>query len=300
MAEEALGILVHGPAGAGKTTLGMTGLPPILLMDAERAARFVQLRKIKWNPMTEAPPVWDGSWDVAVVKTRDWPTAQKALEWLRSGNHPFRTVVVDSISEIQIKVQEAINGRNEMKTQHWGKLLQNMGSFLRDLRDVTDEEDNPLHILCLISTSKDYDGTFKPYLQGSIASQVPYLFDMTAYLYVNQVADEQGVVSDHRFLFTGNHPQYEAKSRVPGVPPTIQDPNLTQMMYAIFPGLRERDAAAYAAFAQAQAEAAAAAIPAPQEEAAPVAPAEEIPAPQAEPIPPVEDSQEFNFELPEN
>ena len=272
MAEEALGILVHGPAGAGKTTLGMTGLPPILLMDAERAARFIQLRKIKWDPLTQAPPVWDGTWDVAVVKTRDWPTAQKTLEWLRSGQHPFRTVVVDSISEIQIKAQEAINGRGEMKTQHWGKLLQNMGSFLRDLRDITDEEDNSLQILCLISTSKDYDGTFKPYLQGSIASQVPYLFDMTGYLYVSQTPDEQGVVTDHRFLFTGNHPQYEAKSRVPGVPATIQDPNLTQMMYAIFPGLAERDQAVSAA----RAAVAPAAAPV-QEAPAPVIPAPEVP-----------------------
>lgn len=278
MAEEALGILVHGPAGAGKTTLAMTGLRPILLMDAERASRFIQLRKIKWDPLTQAPPVYDGSWDVAVVKTRDWPTAQKTLEWLRSGQHPFRTVAVDSISEIQIKAQEAINGRGEMKTQHWGKLLQNMGSFLRDLRDITDEEDNSLQILCLISTSKDYDGTFKPYLQGSIASQVPYLFDMTAYLYVNQAADDQGVVGDHRFLFTGNHPQYEAKSRVPGVPPTIQDPNLSNLMYSIFPALAERDYAAYMQAQQAQAEAAPA--PAPVEAPAPAEVAD-IPTPAA-------------------
>lgn len=270
MAEEALGILVHGPAGAGKTFLGMTGFRPILLMDAERAARFIQLRKIKWDPLTQAPPVWDGTWDVAVVKTRDWPTAQKTLEWLRSGQHSFRTVVVDSISEIQIKAQEAINGRGEMKTQHWGKLLQNMGSFLRDLRDITDEEDNALQILCLISTSKDYDGTFKPYLQGSIASQVPYLFDMTAYLYVSSEADPNtGEMADHRYLFTGNHPQYEAKSRVPGVPPTIRDPNLTQIMFNIFPGLAEQEQAAQAAYA--------ASAPAPEAPAAPVA----APAPEA-------------------
>jgi hypothetical protein len=293
MAEEALGILVHGPAGAGKTTFAMSGLRPILLMDAERASRFVQLRKIKWNPLVEAPPVYDGTWDVAVVKTRDWPTAQKTLEWLRGANHPFRTVAVDSISEIQIKAQEAINGRGEMKTQHWGKLLQNMGSFLRDLRDITDEEDNPLHVLCLISTSKDYDGTFKPYLQGSIASQVPYLFDMTAYLYVNQAADENGVYGDHRFLFTGNHPQYEAKSRVPGVEPTIQDPNLSQLMYRIFPSLAQRDYDAYMA-AQAQAPAAAA-TETPQTAAdLPSLPEATIPAPEAA----AEAPELVDFDLP--
>lgn len=244
MAEEALGILLHGPAGSGKSTLALSGFHPILMMDIERASRFIQLRKIKWDPMRDAPPVYNGQWDVCVVKTRNWETAQKVVEWLRSGQHPFRTVSVDSISELQAKAMESVNGRNQMQTQHWGKLLQYMGSFLRDLRDLTDDEDNPLQILTLIATSKDYDGTFKPYLQGSIASQVPYLFDMTAYLYVNQAADPAtGEVGEHRFLFTGNHPQYEAKSRVPNVPPTIMDPNLTEIMFNIFPHLREEAAA---------------------------------------------------------
>lgn len=269
MAEEALGILLHGPAGSGKSTFALTGFRPILMMDIERASRFVRLRKIKWDPLREAPPVYDGSWDVCVVKTRNWETAQKVVEWLRSGQHPFRSVSVDSISELQAKAMESVNGRNQMQTQHWGKLLQYMGSFLRDLRDLTDDEDNPLQILTLIATSKDYDGTFKPYLQGSIASQVPYLFDMTAYLYVNQEADTAtGVVGEHRYLFTGNHPQYEAKSRVPDVPATIRDPNLTEMMYAIFPGLRETEAE-NAAPAQAPQQVATVQITAPVEAASP-------------------------------
>lgn len=232
--EEALTILLHGPAGAGKTTFASTGPPPILLFDAERAARFIQLRKIKWDPRREAPPVWDGSWDMCVVKVRDWSIAEKGLEWLKSGRHPFKTVIIDSISEIQIKAMEQINGREQMKTQHWGKLLQNMGGFLRDLRDLMEEDDSPLKVMVLISTSKDYDGRFKPYLQGSIASQVPYLFDITGYLYVNSVTSNTGVTTESRYLFTGNHPQYEAKCRVPNLPPTIENPHLTSMFNAIF------------------------------------------------------------------
>lgn len=234
MSEEALSILVHGPAGAGKTTFCSTGPAPRLLIDAERASRFIQQRKIKWDPMREAPPIYDGSWDMAVVKTRNWETAQKTLEYLKSGNHPFRTVIIDSISEMQVKAMEQINGRNQMQTQHWGKLLQNMGSFLRDCRDLLEEDYSPLQVMALISTSKDYDGTFKPYLQGSISSQVPYLFDITGYLYVNQVTSNTGEISENRFLFTGHHPQYEAKNRVPGLPPTIENPNLGTIFNTIF------------------------------------------------------------------
>jgi hypothetical protein len=233
--DQALYILVHGPAGAGKTTFASTAPKPILLMDAERAARFIDLRRVYWDPMREEPPVYDGTWDMCVVKTNQWEKAQKALEYLRGGRHPFRSVMIDSLSEMQIKAQEAINGRNQMQTQHWGKLLQNMGSFIRDLRDLLEEDDgSALQIVAVISTSKDYDGTFKPYLQGSIASQVPYVFDIVGYLYVNQVTSNTGEVSEHRYLFTGNHPAYEAKSRVKGLPPTIEDPHLEGIFNGIF------------------------------------------------------------------
>lgn len=233
MTDNALSILVHGPAGAGKTTFGLSGPAPCLMMDVENASRFVKKKKITWKPMEESPPVYDGSWEVCVVKVKDWKIALKTYEWLKSGAHPFRSVSIDSISETQIKGMEDINGRNQMQTQHWGRLLQNMGGFLRDLRDVMDD-DSSIETMALISTSRNDNGRWKPHLQGSIAFQVPYLFDITGYLFANQVANpETGELEEHRFLFTGNHPDFEAKSRA-DIPATIQDPTLTMIMDNIF------------------------------------------------------------------
>lgn len=235
MSERGLSILVHGAAGAGKSTYGVTGPTPRLMMDAENSSRFVMQRKVTWNPLEQAPPVNDGTWDLCVVKIKNIDVANKTIEWLRSGNHPFRSVSIDSISEIQVKAQEDINGRNQMQTQHWGRLLQNMGGILRDLRDLVGTEESTIEAMILISTSKDYDGTLKPYLQGQIATQVPYLFDITGYLYVDQVANQEtGVIEEKRFLFTGMNPAFEAKSRVPNLPPTIQDPNISVMLDNIF------------------------------------------------------------------
>lgn len=234
MSERAISILVHGPAGAGKSTLGLSGPAPRLMMDVENASRFIQQRKIFWKPMEGPPPVYDGTWDVCVVKVKDWPIAKKTYDYLKSNQHPFRSLSVDSISETQVKSMEDINGRNQFQTHHWGRLLQNMGGLLRDLRDLCGDEDSSLESLVLICTSQEKDGRWKPYLQGSIKDVVPYLFDMTGYLYVDQEKDAAGNAIEVRNLFVGSHPLYEAKNRVPGMPSTIREPNISSILDQLF------------------------------------------------------------------
>src|SRR5439155_27339674 len=104
--ERAISMLIHGPAGGGKTHLGLSGPVPRLMMDVENASRFVRQRKVFWKPMSEPPPVYDGTWETCVVKVKDWPIAKKTYEVLASNQHPFRSVSVDSISETQVKSME--------------------------------------------------------------------------------------------------------------------------------------------------------------------------------------------------
>lgn len=234
MSDRALSILVHGLAGAGKTTFAATAPKPLLLLDVEMASRFIKGRKIKWNPLTEAPPVADGTWEICVVSVNEFSKAQKAYEYLKSGRHPFKSVVVDSISELQSKAVENIKGRQQLQTQDWGKLLSVMAFFCRDLRDLTGDDDNTIEAVIITAMSKDYDGIIKPYLQGQIAAQVPYWLDITGYLYVSQVPDANGVLVDTRNLLIGNHPNYEAKSRVPGLPTVIDNPDVSAMLDNIF------------------------------------------------------------------
>lgn len=233
-------MLVHGPAGGGKSTFGVSGPLPRLMCDVENASRFIRQAKVMWDPMQGPPPAWDGSWELCVVKIREWKVAQKVLEYLSTGQHPFRSVSVDSISETQVKSMEDINGRNQFQTHHWGRLLQNMGGFLRDLRDITGDDRSPIEAMTLISTSQEKEGRWRPYLQGSIASQIPYIFDITGYLYVDQEVDQAtGAVNEVRHLWTGVHPLYEAKCRVPGLPSDIRDPNISLLLDQIFGPVQE-------------------------------------------------------------
>lgn len=234
MSDTSLTMLVHGMSGAGKSTLATSAPKPLLYLDVEMASRFLRGRKKKWNPLTEAPPEADGSWDICVVTLDEFAKAQKAYEYLKSGRHPFKSVVVDSISELQSKAVENIKGRQQLQTQDWGKLLSVMSFFCRDLRDLAGTDDK-IDAVIITAMSRDYDGIVKPYLQGQIASQVPYWFDITAYLYIQQTVDPTtGVMTDTRNLLVGNHPNYEAKSRVPGLPTVIENPDITVMLKNIF------------------------------------------------------------------
>lgn len=236
MSNRAISVLVHGFSKVGKSTLGITGPAPRLLLDVESASRFLPGNKVYWEPDTgEAPPEPDGTWDTCVVNVRSFDTVLKAYEWLKSGRHPFRSVTLDSVSELQTKAQESINGRQQMQTQHWGQLLSKMGFFCRDLRDLTTHRDNPLEAVIITAMTKEVNGVQTPGLQGSVAAQIPYWYDLCGYYYLDQTTDESGQTVKIRRLLTEKHPQFEAGSRISGIPPVIDNPNIAMMLDKIFP-----------------------------------------------------------------
>jgi len=243
MTDRALSVLVHGHAKVGKTTFANTAPYPRLLLDVEAASRFLQCEKVYWDPMSDAPPEADGTWDTCIVRVTDFTTALKAYEWLKSGKHPFKSVILDSISELQVKAQELVAGRNQMKTQDWGTLLAKMAFFARDLRDLTVQK-NPLEAVVVTAMSRDVEGVLKPYLQGQIASQVAYWFDVTSYIFLDQVQDpETGQWVVVRKLLTDKNPQFEAGNRVPGLPIIIENPSIVGMLDTVFPPVAPQVAA---------------------------------------------------------
>ena len=246
MSDRALTVLVHGSSGSGKSTLAATAPGPRLFLDVEKKSRFLRNKKVKWDPRKgEAPPVDDGTWDMCVVIVNDFEDVTKAHDWLKSGKHPFRSVILDSISELQIQCMDGITGRKLAKTQDWGTLLQRMGGFARDLRDLTANPVNPLEAVVITSMSMDDGEMLRPYLQGQLKHQISYIYDITGYLYVEDVVDpETGEVEEVRRLITRRHPQYEAKENVGGrLPMYVDYPDVSAMLDSIF-GPREEPLAA--------------------------------------------------------
>ncbi len=226
-----INIVVFGASKVGKSTLGDTTPAPRLVLDAEAGSRFTPSRKVRWDPVSQRPPVVDGTWETAVVAVRSYRDVLKAYEWLASGQHPFRSVVLDSISEIQQRGVDDIAGNNVMQTQDWGTLLRNISDLIRKFRDLVTHPTKPLDAIVVIAMARQSpDGTWKPFMQGQIATLMPYYVDVCSYLGV--VPQEDGTAV--RRLFVGTFPGFETGERVGGRLGTYVDsPNISTMLAAI-------------------------------------------------------------------
>lgn len=237
MSERALSVLVHGHSKVGKTTLAATAPYPRLLLDVESASRFLPVIRKIWDPAREEPPLADGTWDTCVVPVRDFETVIRVYQWLQMGKHQFKSLAVDSVSELQVRCLEQIAGRGQMQTQQWGELLRKMAGLMRDFRDLTMHETNPLQAVVLTAMTRNVDGIWSPYLQGQLATQMPYFFDLVGYLYLDQIPNEDPTQPPYevRRLLTRKHAMFEAGERVQGRLPAVVDyPRIDTMIETIF------------------------------------------------------------------
>lgn len=169
------------------------------MIDAEGGHRFLPIRVKYWDPDREEPPLYDETWDTVVVQTTQYTTMLSAYAWLRSGKHNFKSLIIDSISELQVKAIEQIAGREQMQMQNWGELLRTTTGLMRDLRDLTMHPTNPLQAVVITAMTKEVNGISRPYLQGQSAITAPYLFDITGYLTIEEWPDPDPTKPHNKF-----------------------------------------------------------------------------------------------------
>ena len=203
----------------GKSTFASTAPYPRLMLDVEGGHRFLPINVKYWDPMREEPPVADGTWDTCVVVVHEYDTVLKAYQWLQAGKHQFKSLIIDSISELQVKCIDNIAGNEQMKMQQWGELLRHMGGLLRDLRDLTMHPVKPLEAVVLTAMARQtQEGRYKPYLQGQLAIQAPYFYDILGALTVEEVPNPDPMQMPYRVrrMYVERTNQYEAGERVQG------------------------------------------------------------------------------------
>jgi len=261
-----MSVVIHAHSKIGKSTLACTAPPPLVVFDAEGSSKFLPMRVIPWDPKVHAPPMWDGQWEAANVVVNNFEDLVYGLQHLETGQHHFRTVVLDSISEIQRKLKDKIEPGMEgskWKQDHWGELLRRMDALLRGVRDLTQHPTNPLQMAVFVAESRiNEEGRWAPSMEGGIRTALPYFFDLICYLQVvnyqnpdgSFAIDEHGEPYEVRQVFTRpTNPLYYAgeriQRRVPavlsGMPTTVAPanmweatPHLTRdVLWRVFPQL---------------------------------------------------------------
>jgi hypothetical protein len=225
-----LSLIVYGPSKVGKTTLANSTPGPRLFLDAEGGTKFLPGKKIIWDPMRENVPEL-GDWETCIVYVRDYATLERAYQWLASGKHPFRSVILDSLSEAQQKCVDAIAGKEQMKIQDWGALFRTVGTMARQLRDLTVHPTKPLDAVVIVCMTRDSSSGIKqPYVQGQLSITLPFYFDVIGYLFTQNAEDGTLV----RRLLTSPAPGYEAGDRTGRLGAVMDNPRVDTMLDIIY------------------------------------------------------------------
>ncbi len=243
-----LSALIHGVPKIGKTRLAATAPGPVCFLDPEGGARFLGLalpnwepRPITyWDPMVSAPPTTraDGTplgiTDIVIVRVLSWATATLVQDWIMSGNHVFRSFVVDTVTELQEQAKSNISTASFNDQRQWGE-LKDMGlKVARQWRDFLDHPTNPLWAVLVLAHSDERNGMLRPMLEGALAKRIGGFYDIIGHLRPGYTAEGQLA----RELVVAPFPNVEAGDRT-GLLATaypggiILNPNITTIIKQI-------------------------------------------------------------------
>jgi hypothetical protein len=223
--QSTLTALIHGESGVGKSDLADT-IPGIrLVLDAEGGSEYTpSWPKQVWNP-NFAPPGMPGcephlqqpAQTVRVV-VQEWAAWERVHSWLMSGQHPFTSVILDSLTEIQKRCRDNIRGLEQMQQQHWGQLLIEMETAVRQLRDLAKSPYNPLMNVIILALTDLNKERGRPLAQGSLQVALPGFVDVVGYMYTQTAADGQSLA---RMLMVQPYGTYVAKDRTKILTPML-------------------------------------------------------------------------------
>jgi hypothetical protein len=226
-----LNILVYGDPGMQKTRLlGSASLvpelSPVLCIDVEGGTMSMA---------TDYP-------GVDVVRVKKWGDIANVYEELFDNPGRYRTVGLDSLSEMQkfsmTEIMKAAVRKNPDRDievpgmREWGINGEQIRTLVRAFRDCG---------LNVIATSHAMDdqseggnGKTKPALTGKLRNEVAGFFDMVFYLYSKKVKEGDARRTAHLLLSKGT-PEVIAKDRSGRIPEVLEDPSMA-LIYQYYKG----------------------------------------------------------------
>ena len=205
-------VLVHAPAGSGKTRLCGTTPDPQRTLIISAESGLLSLADVE-IPVFEIKKIQDLDQIYDYLCTDE---AKRQFDW----------ICLDSVTEIAEQVLAAAKEVSSDPRQAYGKLIDEMTVALKGFRELPYN----VYMSCKQERIKDEaEGLtlYSPSMPGSkLAQNVPYLFDEVFALHVHrEINSETGEVKISRMLQTQSDSRYSAKDRS-GALSLWEEPNL--------------------------------------------------------------------------
>ena len=237
-----LKMLVYGDPGVGKTVLAATAmavpsLREVLFINVESG--ILSITDAEEIGVPELPDIKDFN---------SFKELEDIFLFLVTQPHGYKTVVVDSLSELQKYNLDSIVGEKMGKAsksgqtrtspddiwqEDYGESTQNMRRVVRRFRDL------PMNVIftCHAVTSQDESKkeVIRPALTPKLCTSVEGYVDVVGYLYTKEVVTTDGEESLVRKLLVQPYGKFHAKDRSPGgrLGTVIEQPTMTEIMRLI-------------------------------------------------------------------
>jgi hypothetical protein len=216
-------LMVYGRAGIGKTVLAGSAaeveeMSPVLFVDVEGGTLSLNRR----FPQIE------------VIRVQTWTEMINLYGELYAGNHGYRTVVVDSLTEVQKFSMLNIMGEviredpsrdpEVPSIREWGKNGEQTRRFVRGFRDL------PINTIftCLDMQDRNQKTgktVTKPSLNGKLSTEVAGFLDVVLYYYPKDVDGE-----NVRCVLSAGTEEIVAKDRSDGLPAVLPNPTMAEIL----------------------------------------------------------------------
>lgn len=232
-AEDFVNLLIYADSGTGKTVLAGSSdavpeMSPVLFVDGEGGT--FSLRAFYPN--------------CKVVRVKSWREMQELYNALRRGDHPYKTIVLDSLTEFQkFSMNEIMREVVEKdpdrdpevpSVREWGKSGEQIRRLVRGFRDL------PMNVIftALVLDDKNQKTgktIYRPSLPGKLAKEIPGYVDLCLYMYKKDIPDpnEEGKTLNARLLLSSATEEYVCKDRSNNLPPILVEPTMRDIYDAV-------------------------------------------------------------------
>jgi hypothetical protein len=239
--------LFYGDPGVGKTTLGASAQAVPEMQD-------VLILNIEGGLMSIVnPEVYGAETLPKVIDYQDYSTVQALVNYLYREKHGFKTLFVDSLSELaKVDVDQIASSQSASRVamgkgtaddiflEDYGRNTKRMRRVIRALRNL------PMHVImsahAMTLDEKNSQSPIVPAIREGIRYSAEGMFDIIGYMYIKaepktDADDEKDMVLRRRCLFRSLNRYTAPKDRTPGqkLPMIMEEPSM-KAIYDYFTG----------------------------------------------------------------